>query len=190
MTDRPLEQPPGTWHADSDSGMLHGWGHMPGAREDPAPAVPPTVLAEVLGGEAPLQTGTVEANPENTDDSPMERGEGNLNDGSEDDADDDDDDSVDVAELQALLRDNAAFFEACEEATLNAVGPSQPGEVQLRSAANLRVALSHICARCGIEEVDEEEADDLFDGPMDPGVFYQLAREYFSSLSRTLTMAV
>lgn len=102
-----------------------------------------------------------------------------------------------VEKLQALLRDNAAFHEACE-AAFSAVESSRDIEgarpitprPQLNSKEELRLALNHICEGCGIEEVEEEEATDLYDGPMDAGVFYQLAREYFQSLCRTLTMAM
>merc|ERR1712187_12133 len=118
--------------------------------------------------------------------------------GSDDDEDDEEEDAIRMIEdelkanaekLQALLRDNAAFYEACDDAVRGAGGPSPEGDalsVQIRSKDEFRHALNKICIRCGIEEVDDEEADDLYDEPMDPGVFYQFAREYFGSLSRTL----
>merc|ERR1712187_677831 len=113
--------------------------------------------------------------------------------GSDDDEDDEEEDAIRMIEdelkanaekLQALLRDNAAFYEACDEAVRRCGGPNSDGDaqsVQIRSKEEFQYALNTICTRCGIEEVEDEEADDLYDGPMDPGVFYQFAREYFSS---------
>lgn len=166
--------------------MLQGWGLAPGSaatQEAVAPPVPSALVAEVLDAEVPLAEGAGALGTEAPAESPLEGG-------GRDEESSEEEDSVDIAELQALLRDNAAFFEACEAAVQHAVGRPEHGEPQLQSAGDLRGALSHVCRRCRIEEVDEEEAGDLFDGPMYPGVFYQLAREYFSSLCRTLTMAV
>mmetsp|Transcript_71738 Transcript_71738/g.232256 ORF Transcript_71738/g.232256 Transcript_71738/m.232256 type:complete len:83 (-) Transcript_71738:84-332(-) len=61
---------------------------------------------------------------------------------------------------------------------------------QLGSPSELREAMNSICRQCEMEEIDEAEAIDLYDGTMDAGVFYQIAHEYFSTLCRTLTMAV
>eukprot|EP00928_Gymnodinium_smaydae_P061849 TRINITY_DN45828_c0_g1_i1.p2 TRINITY_DN45828_c0_g1~~TRINITY_DN45828_c0_g1_i1.p2 ORF type:complete len:256 (-),score=87.35 TRINITY_DN45828_c0_g1_i1:6-773(-) len=139
-------------------------------------------------------------------------------DDEEDDADMlaavDDEVRANITALKALLSDNAAFYEACEAAVALAADtpgdsasasliPGYPAEAsagaavagvsrpQLRSKEALQRAMNSICERCGIEEFDEDEAKDMFDGhPMDSGVFYQVAREYFQSLVRTLTMLV
>ncbi|CAK0884452.1 unnamed protein product, partial [Prorocentrum cordatum] len=108
-----------------------------------------------------------------------------------DDGEESDSEEIDVGPLQALLTDNAAFFEACEAAVaLAGTSSSGPGPPTLDSPAALRVALNEVCRRVAIEAVDEEESKELFDGPMDPGVFYVFAREYFSSISRALTMDI
>lgn len=60
----------------------------------------------------------------------------------------------------------------------------------LNNPEELKLALNTILRRCEMELVDDAEARDLFVDVMDAGVFYQVAREYFSTLCRTLTMAV
>jgi hypothetical protein len=95
---------------------------------------------------------------------------------------------LEVAQLQALLLDNGAFFVACEEAMASAAAPASPGQFKLQSAEELRTAMNHICDRCQIERVDEDEAQELYDEPMEASVFYETAREYFRSLVRMLTM--
>lgn len=92
--------------------------------------------------------------------------------------------------LSALLCDNAAFYEACEAAINSAAGPfSSPADAQIKSVAQLQKALTYICVQCKIDPMDAEDARDLFDGPMQPSVFYGLAKEVFTSLSRTLHMS-
>ncbi|CAE7243819.1 unnamed protein product [Symbiodinium microadriaticum] len=103
--------------------------------------------------------------------------------------DEEGDDVVDACKLQALLCDNGALFEVCQHAVRIAT-QSGASSSQLTSVEMLQIALNHICRHCGIDSVDREEADELWDGPMDVGVFYQFAREYFSSLCRVLTMDV
>ncbi|CAE7262062.1 unnamed protein product [Symbiodinium sp. CCMP2456] len=103
--------------------------------------------------------------------------------------DEEGDDVVDACKLQALLCDNGALFEVCQHAVRIA---TEPIAWDRRGVAKqIRPTLrNHVCRHCGIDSVDREEADELWDGPMDVGVFYQFAREYFSSLCRVLTMDV
>merc|ERR1712046_60046 len=69
--------------------------------------------------------------------------------------------------LSALLCDSSAFYEACEAAVaLAAVPVTIPTDLQLANAKELQKALNYICNRCQIEEVDDEEAEELFDEPM------------------------
>mmetsp|Transcript_25091 Transcript_25091/g.45650 ORF Transcript_25091/g.45650 Transcript_25091/m.45650 type:complete len:240 (-) Transcript_25091:73-792(-) len=92
-------------------------------------------------------------------------------------------------ELSALLQDTAAFHEACQSAIKHAAkvkAEDVPGQAVLQTAEDLQKALNYISDPLGIEALDDEEAAGLFDGPMDMGFFYQLARDYFTSLSRTL----
>lgn len=254
------------WCADTASGTLSGWGSrvMPAALVSSPPvrpaaqgslatmsqAVPEAVeaprstqhraqdLFADINGEADSQgqfgnlAGQVDAAGNGEESSDGSDGGEPADSGAE---------SIDVAELQALLRDNAALFEECEAALVAAVGGAgqqrsqhqdqqqhgqqqqrqqqqqqqhelqqqqplqrplplqqslqqplqqQPLLPQLRSAEELQEALNHICRRCHIDLVDDDEAVDLFDGAMDLGVFYQFAREYFGTLCRTLTMTV
>jgi len=94
--------------------------------------------------------------------------------------------------LSKMLCDNEAFIEACEAAFSSvAAPPKQVGdEKQLWTVADLKKALNHICQQVELEDVDDEEANDLFDGPMEMSLFYSLAKEFFSSWSRTLTMGI
>jgi len=103
-----------------------------------------------------------------------------------------------VEKVRTLLRDQGAFNDLCEQGAVIAtgagkgscVGGSQVpiGGLMLTTAEELRVALNCVCKRCELDEVDEEEAQEIFDGPMDVATFYLLAREYFASLCRTLSM--
>ncbi|CAE8617038.1 unnamed protein product [Polarella glacialis] len=109
---------------------------------------------------------------------------------------DDENLSFDLQQLQALLCDNAGFFEACEAAVASVAGTNTtytgqrppPGTNKLHTVGDLQSALNHMCMRYGVPEVDDAEAVELWDSPMDSGVFYQFAREYFSSLCRSLAM--
>lgn len=109
----------------------------------------------------------------------------------EDEEDEDsDEDIIAVKRLQELLLDSALFHEVCENA-VNTVGTiSASGPRELRSAEDLQKAINIILNRCGVEEMDEEEALDLYDEPMQGSVFYQLAHEYFKSFVRTVLMNV
>jgi len=184
------------WSADTSSGMLSGWGSS---------LAPQSVTRPSVDAANPSEP-ALEADDDSGDS------------GSESD-------DVDVSKLQALLCDNAAFFDACQTSMQRVVGvrsqqqdeqgqlvqqsqelrssPEQPEQrmrngqqgdcqlgLQILSSEELREALNIINKRCRIEAVNEEEADDLFDGPMDLGVFYQFAREYFGTLCRSLTLAV
>jgi len=193
-----------TWHADVDSGTLQGWGTVPAytgaplpgnernqtqpstqTTNDPAgiePAPATEVDTEVPGSGQAVRLEKAES-PEEVDDNDKDSTDGS-------DSSEGDELKAAVAALQKLLCDNAAFVEACEAAVLQVTGKIDTSQAELRSATDLRDALNHIYAKCEIvmEEIDDDEAADLFDGPMDTGVFYQLAREYFGSLCRTLSM--
>eukprot|EP00933_Yihiella_yeosuensis_P066041 TRINITY_DN70108_c0_g1_i1.p1 TRINITY_DN70108_c0_g1~~TRINITY_DN70108_c0_g1_i1.p1 ORF type:complete len:202 (-),score=57.67 TRINITY_DN70108_c0_g1_i1:79-645(-) len=158
------------WQVNEATGMLQGWG---------APVAAPT--RQPASGSADTEMPQQESS----------MSENKVEEQGIDDDSDDEDLDADVKKLQALLADNAAFFEACEAAIakLSINGPAVvPGSVVIHTVEQLRSALTHICELCAVEEVDEEEALDLWEGPMDSGVFYQYAKEYFSSLCRTLLM--
>ncbi|CAK8989866.1 unnamed protein product [Durusdinium trenchii] len=159
------------WQVNSDAGTLQGWGSL--ATPEPAPELTPGQQAHAAAAEA-FERAAAAATPE----SYHPKGETEEADEAEEDP------KIDIEALQALLRDNAAFFEVCNEAVKLASDP--PG--QLSSVQSFSSALNHVCQRCEMEPVEPDEADDLWDGPMDVGVFYQFAREYFGSLCRALTM--
>eukprot|EP00929_Paragymnodinium_shiwhaense_P069555 TRINITY_DN35077_c0_g1_i1.p1 TRINITY_DN35077_c0_g1~~TRINITY_DN35077_c0_g1_i1.p1 ORF type:complete len:259 (+),score=104.48 TRINITY_DN35077_c0_g1_i1:83-859(+) len=98
--------------------------------------------------------------------------------------------AVDTKVLRELLRDNGEFMTACEEAFKFAGGKIGVNGKPIETVEQLQKAMNHLCRRCVMEELDEEETMDIYDGPMDGGVFYQLAREYFDSLCHTLAMSV
>ncbi|CAL1152312.1 unnamed protein product [Cladocopium goreaui] len=164
------------WQVNSDAGTLQGWGVTSGASATPAQAA---TAESFEHSEVAAQTSASATycplNPAHQSEEPSGK-------------DGDSDDSIDPQRLQALLRDNAAFFEVCNEAMKSA---SEQGTIlQLSTVQSFSAALNYICNHCGIEPVEPEEADDLWDGPMDAGVFYQFAREYFGSLCRALTMDI
>mmetsp|Transcript_96128 Transcript_96128/g.170589 ORF Transcript_96128/g.170589 Transcript_96128/m.170589 type:complete len:215 (-) Transcript_96128:90-734(-) len=188
------------WQADSNAGTLQGWGlgaHV--AASTPAQAA--TAATAAAASAQPLPSaggyGTAAASYHRAEDlfsdlAPQTGADAGApapaTEALPDTESDEDVAPIDPRQLQALLCDNAAFFEACEEAILAASGQNDRVGCQLQRVDTFQKAMNHICSRCGIEEVDREEARDLWDGPMDSGVFYQFAREYFSSLCRTLTM--
>eukprot|EP00439_Symbiodinium_sp_Y106_P085056 s180_g27.t1 len=150
-----------TWQVNPDAGTLQGWGTF---------------------------TAPVEAAPARISASRHEMTYAHY-DVAKTSGDEEGEDVVDACKLQALLCDTGALFEVCQHAVLIAT-QSAAASSQLTSVEMLQIALNHICRHCGIDSVDREEADELWDGPMDVGVFYQFAREYFSSLCRVLTMDV
>eukprot|EP00438_Fugacium_kawagutii_P006324 Skav230356 [mRNA] locus=scaffold1251:85920:92622:- [translate_table: standard] len=157
------------WQGNSDAGTLQGWGVI---TSSPAQAATAESLAhsELAAQTSASTTYCPVVTPQS------EEGAG---------AGEDDDTDIDPQRLQALLRDNAAFFEVCNEAVKSACCSTEQGTLQLSTVQSFSSALNHVCKHCGVEP-----ADDLWDGPMDPGVFYQFAREYFGSLCRALTMDI
>eukprot|EP00913_Durusdinium_trenchii_P016934 g15919.t1 len=203
------------WQVNSDAGTLQGWGSL--ATPEPAPELTPGQQAHAAAAEA-FERAAAAATPE----SYHPKGETEEADEAEEDP------KIDIEALQALLRDNAAFFEVCNEAVKLASDPPgqlssepqlqfrpMPGAPTVRLPASFGVtnsfaqklwgsmfltppvllyevqsfssALNHVCQRCEMEPVEPDEADDLWDGPMDAddlwdgpmdvGVFYQFARE-------------
>eukprot|EP00927_Polykrikos_kofoidii_P069774 TRINITY_DN65396_c0_g1_i1.p1 TRINITY_DN65396_c0_g1~~TRINITY_DN65396_c0_g1_i1.p1 ORF type:complete len:272 (-),score=63.12 TRINITY_DN65396_c0_g1_i1:104-817(-) len=167
----------------------------------------PVDRADLLFEDAPKIAVVAPAEQETTSDvaAPLEDKKVEDDDESSDDEEGDefylaavDEMKASAQKLQALLADTAAFHEACEKAI--ALPKAADGEkspltsntldLSISSPEDLRDAMNFICRKCDIEEVDDEEACELFDGPMDSGVFYCVAREYFSSLSRTLVMGM
>ncbi|CAE7393422.1 unnamed protein product [Symbiodinium pilosum] len=150
-----------TWQVNAESGTLQGWG----AITLPATSEPANLLGQT-------ETQNVQYDAAKT----------SLR--------DDLCDVADPSKLQALLCDNAALFEVCQRAVAIAGETLSEAPSQLANVEMLQVALNHICQHCDIDLLEKEEADELWDGPMDLGVFYQFAREYFSSLCRVLTMDI
>lgn len=211
------------WQADAASGTLSGWGTSPASIAQPSQLTDPqqsgigrdsegVPSADISGFNtfqadaaasgrdvacelfADIDAVTAERWVEGCDHLAVDGGEGEGS-GAEDAGDVDSDcESIDISKLRDLLRDNAAFFEACEAAVLSTCPAVRDGDCATRpmlgDAEAMRRAINQICQACEIEDVDAEEAVDLFDAPMDVGVFYQFALEYFSALSRTVSMGL
>jgi len=97
-------------------------------------------------------------------------------------------DQTNHAKLQELLRDNGAFHDLCMEAFKSSKGKGYVHGAQLQTAAELRDALNFVCMQASVEGIEDEEAAGLFAGPLDAGVFYQVAKGYLDALSTALAM--
>mmetsp|Transcript_28815 Transcript_28815/g.52481 ORF Transcript_28815/g.52481 Transcript_28815/m.52481 type:complete len:194 (+) Transcript_28815:43-624(+) len=172
------------WQADVNSGTLSWFGTPTYAAAPPQPTpVPEDASAQQ---EAPIKPDLVEPSEPVAEEE--EEDEVDLQDVV---AAIDSELKADVTQLRALLIDNGAFHDACQQAVQSTASTSLPvSSITLNDSAALQKALNYISNQCQIELVDEEEAADMFDGPMDASVFYQLAKEYFSALCRTLSMTL